>query len=246
LNERNGQYYEQYYEKVVHDLISGTIIQQADMKGQRPNSQKPGTNLLLDSAEDEKEQYAKQPRTNFSPSKHPRPLSLVQGAGTTGTATTSTPGRSPTSSQHSVIPLFNLPIAIGTGLSIKCGSSASSRSSNTRINSPVISTYDAAALSTTNRTGQSRPGSAHSNETHNGNATAKNDPNIFRQLRHKISDGLLKCHNEKRGGTAPPVPTLPASVSMPLHRQAARVITDEEKRLTDDSGYGSLNLQSLP
>ena len=245
LNKRNVQ----YYERMVQDLISGTIIQQADVKGQRPRSQKPGTNLLVDNAEDEKEQYARQPRTTFSPSKNPRPLSLVQGTGTPGTATISTPSRSPISSQHSALPRLKLPIAVGAGLSIRCGcgSSASNRSSNTRINSPVVSSHDGAGLFPANCTSQSRPGSAHSAESNNGNAISKNDPNIFRQLRHKISNGFLKCHNEKKGGTALPVPTLSASAaSLPLHREATRFIRDGEKRLTDDSGYGSLNFQSLP
>jgi hypothetical protein len=236
----------QEYLGLTHDLIHERIIQEANLTRQRPMPQRVPSNLLHNTEVKDLD------HTKSSRNVGLRPLSIIHA--TTISETTAAQGRSLPSSHNVTIPRIRFPVA--TGSDNRFGSaSANSKTSTIQNSSPVPSAGVFAGLAPASHTGQSRPVSAGSYMAQNVNTAVKKG---FQGWRHKLSNQFTNKHDREEKfnithsnitqSNISQVPStlksLPAlSPSVLLSREMSHILIDGAKRLTDDSGYASLELE---
>ncbi len=245
----------EYYEGLARGLISDNIILQE-------NSRNNSVSSLPSTSTKEREHRIKHAQ-GLTPSKNPRPLSLTLRP-SIASKDYSLP-RKLSASTFQDTPTIRLPIA--TSFSSVSDSRDSSQifSENPVIaynahkptsrkcrpdlvdRSQVSSGQPIAVPIPSNPTeGNNRSGSADSITTPNLSASTRRDPKTLQQFMHKFSNPFLRKNYREDGTmavrTVPSLPILEASI--PLNRPMASILVDSDKRLTNDSGYGSLRFET--
>lgn len=254
----------QQYDELARDLINEKIIHQS-------STRKKSVSDIVSIGTGEDREHNQKVVHGF---RNPRPLSMMHVAANMGVATPQS--CSPTSSDNPAILRIPLPIATGRGsragstASLAIRTITSNGTSTVQCSSPVSSENSAATFTRSRPTGRSnRSGSADSLAAPNINPTGRSSRsgstdsltapsfnNIVRKepgpiqywLMHKLSNGLLsKRQREDKNHSTLPTPSpslsiLPDSVL----RELSETHRDGDKRLTNDSGYASLEFDTTP
>jgi hypothetical protein len=222
----------EYYEDLARSYISQNIILQ-----EAANSKKKFASGMPSTATKEREHSTK-PVQSFPPSKNPRPLSLTLRPATANKGS-STPPRKLSASTLQETSTLRPPISASS--SSRLGSPDNSHASS---ENPVVvhSAHKSASR-------KFRSDSAESNDFSSGQpvlASSPPKPTGRNNWMPKLSNPFQrKQHRDDSSREIQPVPILPPlEASVPLDRQMARVLVGGDKRLTNDSGYGSLRFET--